>query len=177
MAVGSIAAAHLVLGVATHGEHVLHVALDLGFLLPIVAGAAWFGLRGGLLTGVAAAILPGAHVALGRGQPMENMNQLATMIVFVVVGALSGALVDAERRERARRLDGEQRATREKVVEALTALQSALAYRHDGTRGHGERVAELAVCIDRRRDLDPTGCASLRSCTISARSASPTTCC
>lgn len=141
---GAISLAHYAVGVATHPEHVLHVALELAYLLPVIAGAVWFGTRGGLLAGCAAAALLGAHaLSSWRGQPMENANQLAMMLVFVVIGGVAGKLVDAERR-----------ATREKVVEALAALESALGFRHEPTRQHGERVAELAVRIGSELGLD-----------------------
>ena len=135
---GAISLAHYAVGVATHPEHVLHVALDLAYLLPVIAGAVWFGTRGGLLAGCAAAALLGAHaLSSWRGQPMENAHQLAMMLVFVVLGGIAGKLVDAERR-----------ATRDK------ALESALGFRHEPTRQHGKRVAELAVRIGSEVGLD-----------------------
>jgi hypothetical protein len=163
LALAATSAAHLALGVATHREHVAHVFLELGFLLPIVAAAVWFGVRGGVLAGTAAALFLGAHaVSSWRGQPMENANQVAMMLVYVVVGALSGALVDAETRERRRRVDQERLATREKILEALVALQSALGFRHEATRDHGERVAELAVRIGCALALDSGSLERLR---------------
>ena len=159
----AISAAHVALGVATHGEHVAHVFLELGFLLSTVAGAVWFGVRGGTLAGAGAAVFLGAHAMWSwRGQPMENANQLAMMFVYVVVGTVAGALVDAEVRERRRRLDQERIATREKIVEALGALQSALGYRHEETRDHGDRVADLAVRLGRMLGLDSARLEQLR---------------
>ena len=155
LALVAMSAAHLALGVGTHREHVAHVFLELGFLLPIVAGAVWFGVRGGFLAGSGAAAFLGAHAIWSwRGQAMENANQLAMMVVYVVVGAVAGALNDAEARERRRRIEHERNATREKVVEALGALQSALGFRHEATQKHGERVADLAVRIGRVLSLD-----------------------
>jgi HD superfamily phosphodiesterase len=155
LALAGLAGAHLAVGVATHGEHVVHVALELAFLLPIVAAAAWFGLLGGVGAAGAAALLLGAHALWSwRGQPMEIANQLGMTVVYLVVGAVTGALVSAENRERERRVEQERRATREKVVEALAALQSALGFRHEVSRGHGKRVAELSVRLGRALQLD-----------------------
>jgi K+-sensing histidine kinase KdpD len=155
LALAGLAGAHLAVGVATHGEHVVHVALELAFLLPIVAAAAWFGLLGGVGAAGAAALLLGAHALWSwRGQPMEIANQLGMTVVYLVVGAVTGALVSAENRERERRVEQERWATREKVVEALAALQSALGFRHEVSRGHGKRVAELSVRLGRALQLD-----------------------
>jgi putative nucleotidyltransferase with HDIG domain len=148
----AISVAHYAVGVVTHPQHVVHVALELAYLLPVVMGAVWFAARGGLLTGCGAAALLGAHALVSwRERPMENANQLAMMLVFAGVGVVAGKLVEAERRT-----------TREKLVEALAALESALGFRHEATRQHGERVAALAVRIGRELSLDPAQLERLR---------------
>lgn len=163
VALAGISAAHLALGVRTHSEHVAHLVLELGVLLPIIGAAVWFGRRGGVGAAVAAALLLGAHALWSwRGQRMENANQFAMMFVYLVVGAVAGALVDAETRQRRLRVEQARLATREKVVEALVALQSALGFRHEATRDHGERVAELAVRIGRALAFDAESLERLR---------------
>lgn len=139
LAFGAITIVHFTVGVASHPQHVVHVWLELGYLLVVIAAAVCFGVRGGLAAGAAAAAALGSYaLSSWRGQPMENANQLAMMAVFVSVGAVAGALVDAR-----------SRAQRENIIEALAALESALGFRDDATRLHGERVAGLAVLMGR----------------------------
>lgn len=152
LALGALTVVHFTIGVASHPQHVVHVGLELGYLLVVIAAAVWFGVRGGLAAGAGAAAALGAHaLSSWSGQPMENANQLAMMAVFVAVGAVAGGLVDAQ-----------FRAKREKIIEALAALESALGFRDDATRLHGERVAALAVDMGRALGFDAASLERLR---------------
>jgi HD-GYP domain-containing protein (c-di-GMP phosphodiesterase class II) len=82
---------------------------------------------------------------------MENVSQLAMMVIFLGAGSVTGVLVDRERRR-----------VRHKVVEALAALETALGFRHEPTRLHAERVAALAVRIGRALSLSRTQLERLR---------------
>jgi putative nucleotidyltransferase with HDIG domain len=84
---------------------------------------------------------------------MENANQYATIGVYLTVGAVTGALVERQRRERARHLQAERRAHREAILQALASLSNALGARDGYTEEHSERVARLAVELGRRRGL------------------------
>lgn len=49
LAIAAITAVHLTVSVGTHREHVIHVLFRGLYLLPVIAGAAWFRLRGALV--------------------------------------------------------------------------------------------------------------------------------
>lgn len=135
--------AHFAIGTGTHPAHVVHVVLGGLYLLPIIAGALWFGLGGGVAVSLAVSHVYLAHVLLSwSNRPMENVNQYTTIGVYLLVGAVSGFLVERERR-----------AHREVVIEGIASLSNALGSRDEYTRGHSERVARLAVRIGRRRGL------------------------
>lgn len=73
------------------------------YYLPIIYAAVRWGLRGGLLTALVAGLLYAPHVMLYLGRlPVEATNDLLELLLFALVGALTGVLADAERRERAR---------------------------------------------------------------------------
>ena len=93
---------------------------------------------------------------------MENANQYATIGVFLLVGMVSGALVETQRTERRRRLQSERDAQREAVVQAIAGLSNALGFRDDYTEEHCQSVARLAGAIGRRRGLSVEGLERLR---------------
>ena len=62
------------------------------FYVPIVLAARPFGVRGGLVAGVIAAVLcgPGMPLDVGTGEPQELLNWATRGAFFVLVGALAG---------------------------------------------------------------------------------------
>jgi putative nucleotidyltransferase with HDIG domain len=150
LAIAAITTVHLTLSVGTHREHVIHVLFRGLYLLPVIAAAVWFRLRGALVSAVVVAAAYAGHMLLSwRHQPMENANQVAMIAVFLLVGAASGVLAEREDRERRRRLESEQRAQRAAVVQGIAGLSSALGFRDEYTRAHSEHVACLAVEVGR----------------------------
>ncbi len=71
------------------------------YFLPVVYAALRFGLWGGLLAGLAASLLFAPHIWLKFGHfPDESLNDLFVAVILTIVGVLTGALTDAERRQR-----------------------------------------------------------------------------
>lgn len=65
------------------------------YYLPIIYAAIFFGWRGGLLTSSASAICYVPHILMAwHGMPDYTMNQYAEIIVFFLVGTVTGALAD-----------------------------------------------------------------------------------
>ena len=79
-----------------HGVHLLHRRLC---YLPIILGALWFGLRGGICTAgvISAAVIP---LALSRGGPVWGNEDFVEIVFYLGIGFLSGLLVDRGHRER-----------------------------------------------------------------------------
>jgi putative nucleotidyltransferase with HDIG domain len=158
-----LAALHASVSVATHPSHVIHVVLGGLYLLPIVAGALWFGLPGGLAVAASVSGAYALHVWISwSGRPMENVNQIAMIGVYLMFGTVSGLLVRARAREVALRLAARRRGERSALIEGISGLVAALGFRDDYTRQHCERVSDLAVAIGRRRGLSGEGLESLR---------------
>lgn len=76
-----------------------HTAWPHAFYLPIILAATPFGVLGGLVTGLAAAVLAGPLMPLdvASGEPQELANWFARGAFFVLVGALSGTTAGALR--------------------------------------------------------------------------------
>lgn len=74
--------------------HGLHIFLSGLFLVPILIGAAAFGMQGGVLTAGVAGVLYLAHILWSwRDSPLGNADQYAMIGVYVVVGIVAGRLV------------------------------------------------------------------------------------
>lgn len=142
---GVISALHFLTGTGNPEFHVWHILLSKLYYVPILAGALWFGLRGALLSALAAAALYSLHLL--RDWPrvlMERMEQIGEMGSFLVFAGVSGVLVALERRSRERAESLRQRAERERVRTAVAALTETLGARDPQTQEHSRRVAELA---------------------------------
>lgn len=151
-----LAVMHFAIGTTTHRLHIGHVVLANLTLVPILAAAVWFGLPGGVGSAVLASALYFAHMRLSwANQPMENVNQLGQIVVYLLVGAASGVLVQWQERERAARLRSEASAQREAIIQGLTALNRALGSRDGAALKHSENVARLSVELGRRCGLAP----------------------
>src|SRR6266498_1422484 len=148
--VAGLTGAHFLVAHGTHGLHEIHIVLGGMYLVPIIAAALWFGLRGGLATTAVISLAYYAHIRLSwPHQPMENANQFAMIVVYWIVGTVSGVLVSLEKQERERRLKAE----REIIIEGIAGLSNALRFRDEYTRLHSEHVSRLAVQIGTRFGL------------------------
>lgn len=91
--VGSIALLHYITPTEPHNYHVIHIALRKLYFLPPVVAAAWFGLRGAIVTTAAVSLLFTFHAILDwPGNYMEQANQMGELASFCVVGLVSGTV-------------------------------------------------------------------------------------
>lgn len=107
------------------GLHVLYQRLYYG---PIILGAYWFGVWGGLVTAVAAALayLPHIRHAWADNAPY-TFSQNSELFIFVCAGLLVGFLADVQRRltEEARRAALSLEATNRELTESHAQLRRA----------------------------------------------------
>lgn len=77
----------------------LHNIYQRLYYAPIVVGAYWFGVRGGLVTALAAAVAywPHIHYTWGANEPYAA-SQYAELVIFHAAGLLVGVLSDVQRR-------------------------------------------------------------------------------
>jgi len=97
----------------------LHVVYQRLYYIPILFGAGFYGLRGGLALALIATILYYPHIVLHWGHDaLYRANQLAEIVLFLVVGSLAGLLIDRVRREQ-----DQHRQTAEELARAYEQLQ------------------------------------------------------
>ncbi len=101
--VAGIAAASLLHFLTPYSLILWHNVFQRLYYLPIVYSAIYFGWRGGLAASLLSAILYIPHIQMAwHSMPDYEMNQYAEIIVFFLVGGVTGALADRERKQRAK---------------------------------------------------------------------------
>jgi putative nucleotidyltransferase with HDIG domain len=130
-----------------HYYHKIHIVLRKLYFLPPVIAAAWFGLRGAIITTAVVSILFSLHALLDwPGNYMEQANQLGELAGFWVIGLIPGWLFD---RQRALLLE-----LAHANEETLLGLVAALDLREHNTRLHSQRVREYTELIADRLGVD-----------------------
>jgi putative nucleotidyltransferase with HDIG domain len=142
-----IALLHYATPTEPHYYHKIHIVLRKLYFLPPVIAAAWFGLRGAIITTAAVSILFSLHALLDwPGNYMEQANQLGELAGFWVIGLIPGWLFD---RQRSLLLD-----LAHANEETLLGLVAALDLREHNTRLHSQRVRGYAELIADRLGVD-----------------------
>jgi signal transduction histidine kinase len=73
------------------------------YYVPIVLGGVWFALRGGIITALLASVLYTPHVLFQwQHQPEIALEQYLEILLYNVIGCLTGFLAERERRQRMR---------------------------------------------------------------------------
>lgn len=102
--VGLTLAAILILHYTLSRDVVLyHDLLRRIMYVPIILAAVWFGTLGGVGVAMVAAFLSAPHLFLQHWHtPRPNLDWAAEMVLYVVVGGLTGLLVEREKAQRQR---------------------------------------------------------------------------
>ena len=145
--IGIIALLHYVTPTEPHYYHSIHIVLRKLYFLPPVIAAAWFGLRGAIITTTVVSILFSAHALLDwPGNYMEQANQLGELAGFWVIGLIPGWLFDRQRSLLQDLANANE--------ETLVGLVSALDLREHNTRLHSQRVREYTELIADQLGID-----------------------
>ena len=112
------------------------------YYLPIIYAAIFFGWRGGLVASVTSALCYIPHIVMAwRQMPEYALNQYAEIIVFFMVGAVTGVLADRGRTQRM-----ELEATTGQLAKVNRELQDSFEQikRADRLSAIGQLAASLA---------------------------------
>lgn len=138
---------HFLIPTEPHDFHKVHIILRKLYFLPPVMAAAWFGLRGTLITTAVISVIFTAHAIIDwPGNYMEQANQIGELAGFWAVGFISGYMFDRQRSL----LQDLAHANEE----TLLGLVSALDLREQNTRLHSQRVREYTELFASRFGVD-----------------------
>lgn len=157
----------------THASHEhWHVVYQRLYYIPILVGAALYGVRGGLAIATLTAVTYLPHILLHwQHDPLYRSNQLAEIGLFLIFGAVAGLLIDRLNRERERtrqtaeqlaRANEELRSTFQRMrlldrLSALGALSAGIAHEIrnplGGVSGAVEILDSMTGPDDERREF------------------------
>lgn len=108
--------------------HWIHAIHGRFCYIPIVIAAAWFGLRGGLLTATLITVLITPYLLRGVDNPHDMAGELADVVFYFALAALSGALFDRELRSRRRAEEMRVQLERSQRLSLLGRVAAGLAH-------------------------------------------------
>lgn len=139
--------------------HAVHILLRKLFIVPILLGAIWFGIRGAIASAVIVSVVYSPYILVAwSGRLAENMNQSGEIVTFWIVGLLAGWLATREKHALKRAADASR--------DALRALVAALDAREHQTEQHSHRVADLSVQIGEKLGLGGSDLAVLHEAAL-----------
>lgn len=129
-----------------HVYHAIHILLRKLYLLPVVMGAIWLGLRGALVAGLLVSFAYGPYINnLWRHARTEGVNDFGELASIWVVALIAGWLSSREKS-----LLTELNAMLEATLESLVA---ALDWREHSTALHSRRVQAISLWLAHRLRL------------------------
>lgn len=120
----------------------LHQLFQRAYYVPILLTALWFGWRGGLLAAGVSGVFYMPHIMMAwRSDPHFRMDQYVEIVMFFVIGTVTGLLADHERAQR-RKVEE----TARKLSDVYAELQKSFEQlrRVDRLSALGELSAGLA---------------------------------
>jgi signal transduction histidine kinase len=100
---------------------ILHGLLGHLYILPIMMGAYWYGIKGGVVVSIASSLLFSPHLFLHWHDPFLDVYNYVELFLFLFIGGVTGVLSQMERSQRLRyeeailRLDESHRKLREQT--------------------------------------------------------------
>jgi signal transduction histidine kinase len=124
------------------GMHVLHAIHGRLCYIPIILGAIWFGVRGGLATAVAITALTIPYT-LRIHDHHTLIGEYTEMVFYVAIGLMTGVLIEREWRERERREALQRELARSERLSSLGQMAAGLAHEIRNPLGSIQGAAEL----------------------------------
>jgi two-component system sensor histidine kinase HydH len=110
---------HYLAGGAQAG--MLHSLLGHLYIVPIILGAYWYGIKGGVIVSLTATVLFSPHLFLHWQDPFLDLYNFVELFLFLLIGGVTGVLSQMERNQRMRyeesllRLDESHRKLKEQT--------------------------------------------------------------
>ena len=141
-----------------------HAVFRMLFCVPLILGAFWFGVKGGLAVCIGVVVLYMLHLFLTwNGLIVDGFDQLLEGVLFVVISVILGLLVGKERRRtqallEARSLAAVGKAVTEIAHDMKTPLMAVGDFVTQVARGLPEKDAnrkKLEIVVDDGRIVGP----------------------
>jgi two-component system sensor histidine kinase HydH len=81
---------------------ILHGLLGHLYIVPIILGAYWFGIKGGVIVSIASTVLFSPHLFLHWAEPFLDIYNYIELFLFLLIGGVTGVLSQMERNQRLR---------------------------------------------------------------------------
>ena len=133
----------LVPGGGDHGSlvHAIHGRLC---YIPIILGAIWFGVRGGLATALAITMLTLPYPRLrGITDHHTLVGEYTEMVFYIAIGLMTGVLIERQWRERERSEALQRELARQERLSSLGKMAAGLAHEIKNPLGSIQGVAEI----------------------------------
>lgn len=124
------------------GAHVLHAIHGRLCYIPIILGAIWFGVRGGLATAFAISALTIPYTLRMHDHHML-IGEYTEMVFYVLIGLMTGVLIEREWRERERSEGLQRELARSERLSSLGQMAAGLAHEIRNPLGSIQGAAEL----------------------------------
>lgn len=125
----------------SHFMHVTHARLC---YIPIVLGAFWFGLRGGLLSAAIISFFSFVYIYLiAVKDPHELMNEYMEIVFYFAIAALSGFLLDRDKKIRAREQEAEKRLQQSERLSMMGQMAASIAHEVKNPLGSIKGAAQI----------------------------------
>ncbi len=127
---------------------ILHGLLGHLYILPIIVGAYWYGIKGGVIVSIVSTVLFSPHLFLHWHDPFLDVYNYVELFLFLFIGGVTGVMSQMERNQRMRseealrRLDESNRRLKEQT-DVLFQTEEQLR-RADRLSALGELSAGMA---------------------------------
>jgi len=125
----------------SHFMHVTHARLC---YIPIVLGAFWFGLRGGLLSATIISFFSAIYIYLiAVKNPHELINEYMEIVFYFAIAAFSGFLLDRDKRIRAMEQEAEKRLQQSERLSMMGQMAASIAHEVKNPLGSIKGAAQI----------------------------------
>ncbi len=110
----------------SHFIHAIHGRLC---YIPIVLGAIWFGLRGGLLTATVIGVFSIIYIGIKPvNDPNELYSELVEIVFYFAIGGFSGILLESEKASRKKKDEAENKLRQSERLSLMGQMVASIAH-------------------------------------------------
>jgi len=126
---------------SSHFMHVIHGRLC---YIPIVLGAVWFGLRGGIFSAAVISAFSFLYIVLRQtSDPHELIGEYTEIVFYFAIAGFSGFLLDKERNVRKKKEQAEQKLQQSERLSMMGHMAASIAHEIKNPLGSIKGAAQI----------------------------------